>query len=244
MDLNTETFPVKRKTSKKKAAGSNRNVMIAGGIGAVVLLLLLIFMLSAPGPRGANRVADPDAIATISPAKTSPAKTIKTDVDTATPKVSEAPSTTPPKLATTLPKSTPRQLEKLVSTPSGEPVDLLAKIDFARDVVRGEWKRADSTLVGGQQSRIYLPAKLPEDYQLKFAVRRIEGADALQFGFMMAGRQGIVAFDGWDGKISGLYADGQAADNTWTAWRETLLKNHELSDDRPDNSPLTFSRRV
>ena len=81
----------------------------------------------------------------------------------------------------------------LLVEPAGQPINLLKLVDLARDVIVGEWQQTSDQLIGGVQSRLYLPVKLPEDYQIKCDVRRLEGPDTLILGFVMAGRKGMIA---------------------------------------------------
>ena len=106
----------------------------------------------------------------------------------------------------------------------GEPVDLLKLVDFNRDVVAGEWQRDKTTLISSGKSKVYLPARTPGDYQLKFVVRRTEKADSISIGFMMSGRQGVVSLDAGKATVSGLSVDNPDVNDNCTTYRGTLFR--------------------
>ena len=107
--------------------------------------------------------------------------------------------------------------------------ELLRNVDLKRDVFAGEWKKEGSSLIGGNGSKIYLPAKLPEDYQLKFQVKRLTDNDTLMLGFIMAGRLGTLAIDAYFSSQSGLYLDGRDPNGNCTTRQGALLENDRLS---------------
>jgi hypothetical protein len=97
---------------------------------------------------------------------------------------------------------------KLVTDAVGPPVDLIQRVDLSRDAFAGEWKKQGTSLVCDPESVIYFPTRLPEDYQLKFRLKRVNGGGAIWFGFVMEGRLGFIGFDYW-GSICGLSVDGK-----------------------------------
>jgi hypothetical protein len=98
--------------------------------------------------------------------------------------------------------SFPDEQELIVT---GDAIDLLKQVDLIRDVGKGEWQQSPTGLIGMPDSMLYLPTKTPEDYQLQFRVRRIEGKGSLSLGFMMAGRQGLLLIEAGTTQASGVY---------------------------------------
>ncbi len=113
---------------------------------------------------------------------------------------------------------------------AGDPIDLLKGVDLTRDAIKGDWQQTSDALVGPPDSRIYLPAKVPEHYQLKMLVRRLEGNEGLNIGFMMAGRQGIVTLDGWNSTLSGLFVDGRDSNDSCTTKKCKLFKEQSTGE--------------
>lgn len=204
--------PLRRKSKKKSNKSKSFNPspqMIAGGAGVIVCFLLLVFVLSGRRPQPIQKPQDENSVSTNSAERTPSQKSPQL----------------PPLATTDLTKSVVWPDSKLATDPAGEPIDLLKLVDLSRDVLKGEWQQTKTALVGPFDGRIYFPAKTPEDYQLKFSVRRIEGNDTLGVGFMMAGRQGMVVLDELNSACSALHVDGRGADDDFncTKWRGKLF---------------------
>lgn len=216
-DEGHDTEPLRRKSKKKSSKSKSYNPspqMIAGGTGAAVCFLLLVFLLSGRRPQPVEKPQDASNAANNSTEKAPGEKS---------PPVSQ-PSTTESA------KSVVWSDSKLVTEPADKPIDLLKLIDLSRDVLQGEWQQTNTALIGPFDGRIYFPAKTPEDYQLKFSVRRIEGNDTLGLGFVMAGRQGMVVLDELNSACSALHVDGRGAgdDSNCTKWRGGLFVDQAL----------------
>jgi serine/threonine protein kinase len=110
--------------------------------------------------------------------------------------------------------------------PAGVPVDLLAKIDPARDAVRGEWHFDGLGLVSPEPdfSRLQIPVDAPKDYALIVEAERTHGT-GFQVGIVFHGVHTAVAGD-YRGR-SGLNAlDGKSLDsNNESVKTSTLLKD-------------------
>jgi len=214
---------VPRPLSRKKKKDSNRSqqalrsqwMMIGGGI-ATVCVLLMIFMTSRGGrPPAANP----------SNGTNSPTETNHFEISSAKPVENVSnPKPVQPPLSPYLWKET-----EPVTDPAGESVDLLKLVDLKRDSLAGDWKSEGTGLISDLNSRLYLPVKLPEDYQLRFKIRRVEGADTLQIGFVMAGRQSAVDFDGFQSTVSGLAVDARGTDDNCTTRRGRLFQEGSLA---------------
>ena len=199
-----------RKRNSKRgspSALSQQSLMIGGGVG-VACLLLAVFLFS----RGANK-PPPKIPDTANVVVTNPIS----------PKVDVTPTRSTPS-EVTQPSSFLWKESKLVTEPIGPPVDLLKLVDLKRDVVMGKWEQTETALIGESGSRIYLPVKLPEDYQLKYVVRRIQGTETLMLGFMIDGGQGAVALDGFGATVSGLLVDGRGENDNCTTHRGTVFQ--------------------
>ena len=102
-----------------------------------------------------------------------------------------------------------RKVEIKELPPSAEPaaaVDLLAKIDPARDALQGTWKRAGAALVSTPSAvaQLQVPHDLPPDYRLTMEVERTIAVGSLDFGLIVGGRTACVALDYRDGARSGI----------------------------------------
>ena len=198
----------KKKSGQSRSDGPSPQWMIGGGIGAAVCVLLIIFLFSGRGHRPVAKPPESNSVAVTTPDKLP---------DTKVP----ATSTGPTDAAA---KAVAWSDSKLATEPAGEPVDLLKMVDLERDVAVGKCEKTSSALILDRGSRVYLPSALPDDYQLKFSIRRIEGADSLKLGFVMGGRQGVVVIDGWHATLSGLYVDGREANDNSTTRRGKLFE--------------------
>lgn len=212
--------PPRRKNKKGKANASSSQLMVGGGIiGA--LLLLSVFL--SGGPRNVPDLPAP-APNTITPIATAPSTTL--------PPRSTKPATVKPKIEEPEARSNgPVWVEpRLVADPVGEPVSLLAMVNKLRDVANGELQQTPTALIASPQCSLYFPAKLPDDYQLKFTVRRLDGEDSLAIGFMMEGRQGIMMFDANNSTASGLFVDQREPADNCTARTGRQIQNLEPMD--------------
>ena len=201
------TAPRRKSKKKGKDDGSMSPLLVGGGI--VVCLILGAMLMSGgsgsvpdlppavqPGAAAApiSIPALPPLTATFPP-RTTPATNNKPKPNTT---AAAAPAAT---------SSVSWMEPKLAAEPAGEALSLLDKLNPGRDVISGELQKAPSALVVSSQCKLYLPATLPDDYQLKFVVSRIGTAGSLGIGFMMGGQQGVILFDGDGAKFSGLFVD-------------------------------------
>lgn len=200
-----------RKRPSAKPSGDSRQLVIAGGVGVVVCLAVVMFLFSG--------------------SRQKPEKLVETERQVSTPSSNAAPSPNPTSIApastaaipvaSTLIWSEPTQSAQ----PSGPPVDLLKTVRIPEHVVFGEWQQTSTALIGSWHSNIYFPTTLPDDYQLKYTIRRVEGADTIILGFVMAGRPGLVVIDGWNAQFSGLSVDGREPSSNCTTVRGKLLSD-------------------
>jgi hypothetical protein len=211
-DLPMAELPKRSRSKKSKASGLPPHIKIIGGVG-IALCLLAVFLMS---PRRSRPSIEPSH-QPVSTTSTSPA-------NTQTPPLANSASDQP--MTDAILWSEP----KLATEPAGAPIDLLKAVDLSRDAVQGEWQQTSDALIGPANARVYLPTKVPEDYQLKISARRLEGVDGLQIGFMMAGRQGIIAIDGWNSTCSGLYVDESAPIENRTAKKGSLFKDQSAGE--------------
>jgi hypothetical protein len=115
--------------------------------------------------------------------------------------------------------------------PPPQTIDLLAEIDLARDVVRGDFRLEDDALIVPQvqAAQLELPTPPPEAYRLEFVAQRLSGSDSLNCGIVCGGRQTMVVFDGFAQQASGLnLLDGRSASRSPEAYREPIF-----TDDAP-----------
>jgi beta-mannanase len=110
----------------------------------------------------------------------------------------------------------------------GSPVNLLGRIDPKRDAVEGDWKITDKGLTfdGDREwSRIQVPYRPPEEYDLTVVAERVRGTEILIIGLVVGSHQATVVLDGWGGGVSGLERiDGKVSQDNETTrrgWRFT-----------------------
>lgn len=86
------------------------------------------------------------------------------------------------------------------------PLDLLSHIHTEKDAVHGQWVRNELGLFspGVDQGRLQIHASVPEEYQLKVVVTRLDGEDMFTLGLVTSTGQVRVMLDGYGGKVSGL----------------------------------------
>lgn len=201
-----------KKSASRKSQGIPPNMLLLGGVG-LAICLLAAFLLSPRRPR--QVLPQPEQVTSVAPATV-------------------ANSNPQPSIASKEERSHDDSflwpVRKLMVEPAGDPVNLLKAINLPRDVAKGDWQQTSDALIGARDSRIYLPTKLPDDYQLKLTVRRLEGNEGLSVGFMMSGRQGIVALDGWNSTISGLYLDGREPTDNCTTKKRKFFKDQSTSE--------------
>lgn len=102
---------------------------------------------------------------------------------------------------------------RLTTVPTGEVIDVLARVDLARDTLKGnelgEWTREGTSLVtpaGFKSGRLVLPFAPPPEYELTAVVERMFGTDGIMFGTVVDGRPATVGFDIFDPRSTGISA--------------------------------------
>lgn len=214
-DLPIQELLPKRTRPKQKAgkqSGLPLNVLIIGGAGLIVCLVAVFLMI----PRRP-----------VPPVESPAPLTIENSNSVATNNTTTTAVTVPDR---SLADSLLWPVPKLSPERAGQPVDLLKAVDLTRDVVLGDWQQTSSTLIGPTDSKIYLPTRPPEHYQLRMSARRLEANGGLTIGFMMAGRQGMAAIDGWNSTVSGLFVDGRDANDNCTSKKGKLFKDQSVGE--------------
>lgn len=98
------------------------------------------------------------------------------------------------------------------------PVDLLRLVDPKRDAVAGDWTVDAGVLLaspGPSAPRVQIPYHPPDEYDLRFVVRRTTGQDGIVLGLVLPGAQAAFVVDGQPAKnwITGLErVDGKLKD--------------------------------
>ncbi|MDB5346799.1 MAG: hypothetical protein JWP89_5176 [Schlesneria sp.] len=210
-DLPMAELPKRSRSKKKKGSGLPPNTKIIGGIG-IAVCLLAVFLMS---PRRSRPSIEPP-----NPVVNTPPPAPNSHAQPASISAIDQPKTD----ALLWP------ISKLSVETAGDPIDLMKAVNLPRDVVKGEWQQTSDALIGPPDSRIYLPTKAPEHYQLKMSVRRMEGNEGLNIGFMMAGHQGIVTLDGWNSTVSGLFVDGRDSNDNCTTKKCKLFQEQSAGE--------------
>lgn len=232
------------KRKKKATNSSHAKFLAAVSVGPIALILLVVLTWT-----GSNQVKKPDpsknevakSASEPSPTDGPISSATKSDAAETPSKLTEpadssptaSPSTAAPSPSVTSPDTAGNvRADEPTTTPqaNGPQVNLLDGIDLKRDIVAGEWTREGSSLVsGGVRSRIYLPTGLPDDYQLQFKIKRLAGRDTLFLGFVMAGRLGMLAIDGYGSTLSGLYVDERDPNDNCTTRKGALFNDGQLA---------------
>lgn len=120
----------------------------------------------------------------------------------------------------------PERAPMLVLGESGSPVDVLAAVDLERDRLHGNWQYDGKSLISpaSDVGKLQLPAIVPRDYQLDVVAQRESGNDCLNLTLPIAGSQGALLIDGYQGKLSGLQAiDGKNVDSNETKYEGSIF---------------------
>jgi len=118
---------------------------------------------------------------------------------------------------------------KFSGNTGGRTIDLLEKLDIAKATVAGKWTLKDgvlqSDLLGG--SRIELPYKPPEEYDVRVDFERVEGNESFIAILVAAGRQFTYVMGGYGNAVQGFdMVDGANVDKNKTTLRERgVLQN-------------------
>jgi hypothetical protein len=104
-------------------------------------------------------------------------------------------------------------------------VDLMPRIDIARDAVHGAWKQQAELLSvpADDFARLMLPVRLAQaEYDLEFEITRTDGNDAIGFVLPVADRQVALVLSSGNGTVSGLeMVQGRAATHNRNPTRVT-----------------------
>ena len=174
-------------------------LMALGSAGAILLVLLGVWVTIRD--KDGNKIAEvkvPDGgtvtvgagpqgatLPVVTPV--APPATSATNV----PAASKSPVTTPVNVASTALPTSPA---------SSSPIDLLATVDVARDVIDGgKWTMQDGSLISGTgKLKLDTPNPLPVEYDIDMEVERLTaGGTGGVFGFIMQGYQAVVLMDSY-----------------------------------------------
>lgn len=220
VDFDSDLQPVKPRRRSKQAPAASQGLLIGGGIGAGVCLLLLVLFLNS----GRKPPEKPDVpLREVASANSISTKSLEIPAkEVATP---------PKELATPKQLATPKaELEQPITVEeSGPPVDLIQAVDLQRDKFVGDWRKEGTSLICGPGGAYYLPAAVPDHYQLRFNLKRIAGSDGFGIGFMMSGQNSAVSFDAYGLRFTGLYVDGREPSDNCTTRLGTLLQHDRLA---------------
>lgn len=129
--------------------------------------------------------------------------------------------------------SAPAEKAAPSSTAAPGMVNLLGRIDPARDAVSGEWRMENGALLTPADAgvRLRLPYEPPPEYEIKLEAVRLEGKGTLGLGLLVGGSPVLAAVDAFEGTISGLdMIDGRACSDNETTHRGGVL--HDGSPNR------------
>jgi predicted esterase len=119
------------------------------------------------------------------------------------------------------------------AAPGREAIDLLEKVDPAKDAIAGTWALEGKTLISPSTefARLQVPIAVPEEYDLEVVAQRSDAGkpDTLVIGLVGGGAQFMVGLDGNTGTKSGL----DAIDGKRFVENETTRDGALLSADKP-----------
>lgn len=117
----------------------------------------------------------------------------------------------------------PLVLDSKLPTPAGQPINLLQRLNMARDVVEGEWKLENGALYAPAtpNARLQIPFDPPDEYMLTLTADAENDLRDISTILVVGGRQVLANVDGFNGIASGLsYVNGMAANtNPTNRWR-------------------------
>jgi hypothetical protein len=113
---------------------------------------------------------------------------------------------------------------------SAQGTDLLDLIEAPKDAVAGVWGFQDRALItsGVAWGRLQVPCLPPEEYDLALRVTRKRGVSSFHVGLVQDGHQGMIVFDGEDGRTSWIsLSTGSETDNETLTPGKVLKWNRE-----------------
>lgn len=201
------------KASGKTKRGPARNrAPLLVAVGACAIIPLVLLLLSAMRPSASETAQTEDnakaqkkvpAKSTLDPTRPAsplPPKNVSPPPAVEPPKPSGNPVDNPPSAA----KPAAWKVPAIEGT--GPSVDLLSLINLASDVVAGNWTKQSGALVSSiedRHSRVLLPGKAPENYQLRIRGVRVEG-ETLGIGLVIGGRLVRLEVDGYRRRVTSL----------------------------------------
>lgn len=142
-----------------------------------------------------------------------------------------------------------KQIVKIISLPelpTGEAVDLLAKIEIPRDALKsesyGEWTREGKSLVSpppGKAGRIIVRHQPPPEYELTAVVERVTGTDGVLFGVVVDDHAASVGLDTYTPRICSI----ALIDKKWGNDNESTVKRAVLTERKPYTIRITVCKR-
>jgi len=89
-------------------------------------------------------------------------------------------------------------------------IDLLDQVDVPQDALAGIWGFQGRALItpATEYGRLQIPVAPPEEYDLSIVLTRKRGVHSFNIGFLLGGRQAMIAIDTNEGKTSCLCLAG------------------------------------
>ena len=132
------------------------------------------------------------------------------------------------------PPVTPAVEQKPIVRPKVKPIDLLAKADLSKDILRGTWTRNQGKLLSsrGQPDTLQLMKDPPENYNLELQFARRENNEGMFIGLVLQGQPCMLNIDGFSGEgyFSGFdMIDGHRVNSAPnpTSVRGQLVQNNQ-----------------
>ncbi|HUY90376.1 MAG TPA: hypothetical protein VMV10_16690 [Pirellulales bacterium] len=127
-------------------------------------------------------------------------------------------------------------------------IDLLGRIDPARDAVSGEWRMENGALLtpADAGARLRIAFETPAEYDVALEAVRLEGQGTLGLGLLVGGSHVLAAVDAYEGTITGLdMIDSRSCNDNETTHRGGVLHdglpNRIEYRVRPDHVQVTVN---
>ncbi len=114
------------------------------------------------------------------------------------------------------------------STRYGAPVDLMPLVDISKAVAGGWSKNGANYVCGpGPFTRVPILYQLPDEYDLKIVVTRIDLGGSLSVGLSSQDVRFQMTLDGWGPKVNGFHdIDGKTPENNPSTYRGSVVRNN------------------
>lgn len=111
----------------------------------------------------------------------------------------------------------------------GAPIDLMPLVDVSKAMVGGWTMNGGALICGpGPHTRVPILYQLPDEYDLKIVVTRIDLGGSMSVGLSSQDIRFSLTVDGWAPKVNGFhYIDGKTPENNPSTHRGSVVTNNK-----------------